>query len=69
MNKDGSIYEGNFEKGVKQGKGKWTKIVKKDDYILKKKVEIQYTYVGEFSNNKKNGYGIFNWGKISTYEG
>ncbi|CDW71378.1 UNKNOWN [Stylonychia lemnae] len=69
MHKDGSIYEGNFDRGVKLGKGRWYKTVKKDDYIQKKKIKIDYVYIGDFQNNKKNGYGVFTWGQISTYEG
>lgn len=52
---------------------------KKDDSFPKVeqlpdgKVRIQYDnnelYEGEFSNNKKNGYGKFTWNNEATYEG
>jgi cyanophycinase len=53
---DGSIYEGQWEDGIKQGKGTWT-------YPNSDK------YVGDWANGHKHGFGIWTLSNSDRYEG
>ena len=78
------VYEGNFEEGVKSGKGKyslkdgkviydgnWKNGVFEDD--TKKAVynfpDSEQTYKGQFKNGKFHGYGEMKWPSGVTYKG
>ena len=56
---DGSIYEGNFHDGVKNGKGKFTWA----------EGEGGGTYEGEFKNNQMCGFGLLIYNDNRKYEG
>ena len=53
---DGSVYEGEMEKGKKEGKGtlRWANGA---------------VYTGNFKNGKRNGYGILEWPDGGCYKG
>ena len=50
---------GEFKNGLKHGKGKWRSA----------KGPQSNTYEGDYTNDKKHGYGIFNWASGNTYKG
>lgn len=54
---------------MKHGKGKWVKPKFTIDKFTGNKIDESTTYEGCYANDKKNGYGVFNWGTGSKYEG
>lgn len=76
---NGDIFEGEFVKGLKEGKGlmkghdgskmkgfwKENKIYKNCEYIYSDGT----IFVGEFKNDKKEGYGVQTWTDGRKYEG
>ena len=76
--KNSLIYKGEFLNGEYNGKGlliknggsiygDWVKGVCTGNVIYK--VEDKFEYIGNFENNKKNGYGIEKYNDGSQYEG
>lgn len=58
--KNGSIYDGEFNHGIRSGMGKWKS--------SENSVEFD-EYEGEYDNDKKNGFGKYKWADGSEYEG
>lgn len=54
---NGDIYKGHYEKGVRQGEGK---------YFWKQPAAI---YEGNYANHKKEGMGVMKYPDGSVYEG
>lgn len=81
--KNGSIYVGDFVKGLKHGFGKWKK---EADAIITNTYEGEYrydqkagkgtyvwssgnTYTGDFENDERHGKGEMKWTDHSSYDG
>jgi hypothetical protein len=54
--RNGEVYDGEWDQGLKQGYGIW-KGIKNDSYI------------GEWSTSKAHGYGVHTWPNGDRYEG
>lgn len=54
------MYEGDFVHGIRSGEGHWRSSTASRDFDQ---------YVGEYDNDKKNGYGKYKWADGSEYEG
>ena len=50
---------GEFLNGLKHGNGKWRK----------GKAKHTHAYDGEYSEDKKHGYGVFTWASGNVYKG
>ena len=57
--KNGSSYVGEFKNGLKCGQGKWKK----------SKEQNSNQYEGQYTDDKKNGFGIFKWSSGNIYRG
>lgn len=52
-----------FKDGLKDGKGKWRKIVNSTQQ------DYEIYYEGDYGDDKKNGYGEFQWSSGNKYKG
>jgi hypothetical protein len=76
---DGSVYEGEFKGGAKNGKGTYKRASgsvyegESKDNKRDGKGTYKWTdgsvYEGEFKDNKKDGKGTYTWASGSVYEG
>ena len=75
---DGSVYRGGFFDGAPQGDGEEIFLngaIFKGFYLSGQKKHGKFMwqngnyYMGDFSEDKFNGYGIYKWGEDRTYEG
>ena len=75
---DGSVYRGGFFDGAPQGDGEEIFLngaIFKGFYLSGQKKHGKFMwengnyYLGDFSEDKFNGYGIYKWGEDRTYEG
>ena len=55
---NGSYFKGNFHNGLREGEGLWKRGKGNCD-----------KYEGEYKNDEKSGYGIFNWESGNVYKG
>lgn len=62
----GEEYDGEWTKGVQNGRGKHTWYLKR---IAVSQYPVRNEYEGSFSNGQRNGYGIFNYASGARYSG
>jgi hypothetical protein len=62
---NGNTYQGLFKNGFKHGNGKWRKAL---DPSLPPNTKTN-SYEGDYLNDKKNGWGYFEWESGNTYRG
>lgn len=61
---NGDVYSGDFERGLKQGKGKWRQ--QPSDPMEPQKFN---QFEGHYHQDEKNGHGEFTWEMGNKYTG
>lgn len=62
----GEEYDGEWERGIQNGKGKQIWYLKR---VPISQYPIRNEYVGNFVNGQRHGYGVFNYASGARYSG